>query len=84
MGLAVNVTLKEGFSIDGIRPSILDRKGSLVAQANFVNRDGKQQQIWINSTRIKAAKKKAELKEESRVTFTDCQVSVEIFFVYKL
>ena len=83
MGLAVNVTLKEGFSVDGIRPSILDRKGSLSADVSFVNRDGKPQKIWINSTRIKAAKKKAELKDESRVTFTHGQDSVEIFFVYK-
>ena len=82
MGLAVNVTLKEGFSIDGIRPSIVDKKGCLTALVNF-KRDGKRQPIKINSTRIKAAKKKAELKDESRVTFTRGQESVEIFFVYK-
>ena len=83
MGLAVNVTLKEGFSIDGIRPSIVDKKGCLSANVSFRNRDGKRQKIWIDSTRIKAAKKKAELKEESRVTFTHYPGSVEIFFVYK-
>ena len=82
MGLAVNSTWNDGFSIDGIRPSILDRKGCLSAGVNF-NRDGKRQAIWINSTRIKAAKENAELKDESRVTFTRGQESVEIFFVPK-
>ena len=83
MGLAVNLTWNDGFSIDGIRPSIVDKKGCLSVNVSFRNRDGKPQKIWINSTRIKAAKEKAELKEESRVTFTRGQDSVEIFFVPK-
>ena len=83
MGLAVNLTWNDGFSIDGIRPSMVDKKGCLSANVKFVNRDGKRQAIWINSTRIKAAKENAELKDESRVTFTRGQESVEIFFVPK-